>query len=340
MTNPRKKLDRIVAALQDFPAGKIRLFFVTRHVKPGITRTKRMLAKYVFRTLKVDLSAPLQSYFGDLIAGPIRRTLSDENVELVEYSVIDDDTDGKIYTYALNEATAFSDVVTRQLKKGVDVENVQCLNIIKPFLWAYCVRADLPAHKEPIFFFRRFTQGKVVTDGKKGLEKIVAAFDTDDAKLDIVKGETLNLDDKLDCVFFEGTFYVLRKTAFELMVGLEEEFRSNAESVVETVAKADVVDDIERLSELVLDDPVLLRKIAHISRVGGHRNLTAKRIRKMKEIASRFKENLKVINGKLIVEDRKDATLILKMLGQYYVECMQTGEPFGSHAKKRLTATR
>jgi len=39
----------------------------------------------------------------------------------------------------------------------------------------------------------------------------------------LLKGETVNLDKQIDCIYYDETFYVIKKGYFEQIVGLQEE---------------------------------------------------------------------------------------------------------------------
>jgi hypothetical protein len=250
---------------------------------------------------------------------------------------MDEDTDNKIYTYALNNAMAFSDVINHQLTAGVDIPFVTSLKDIKQDLWAYCMGITLPGSNKPLYSFRKITKGKVATDEKTGVEKFMCRFDTKDSKLAIVRGETINFDYKFDCLYANDKFYVLSKRAFEELVDLDEDFKENAEGVIASIRKSDVIAGLDYFSEEVFRNPALLKKLANVARRQNHEDLDPSRIKKMKAIAKRLDLNLKFKDGKLLVEDSKDVTLLIRLLDKYYVECMQTGEPYGSHSKVKLS---
>jgi|GEM_PF-2646050 len=335
MPSNKRKLEQVAKALAAVSPNKVRLFFVMRHLKENVPRTSKMLDRHEFRLLRANLIPELQRYFLDLLNTQLTAALAKDGVEFVEYAIIDDTLD-KIYTYPLNNAKSFADVIDNQIKKGVDIPRLQSLAVIKPAIWAYCISVDLPDHKTPLYSFRRITPSKVATDSKDLKERILCHFDTSDARLNIVKGETLAFDDKIDCLCLDDLFYVLRKTAFESLLGMEEEYKENAEEMVGMLKEADIIEGIDALSSEVLETSTYLKRMAHICRNGGCGELTPSRVERMMETAKKLNLPLRIKGGKLLVENKNDVVLVLRMLDKYYLECMQTGEAYGSHAKVRL----
>lgn len=337
MEKELKKLRSLFDALRKEPHLRVRLFLITKHLKDGVPKYKKVLHKYSFKAASIDLNDDLQQYFQRLLINQMEKTLSRDDIEMQEYAVIDEDIESKIYTYALNNALSFADIITNQLTAGVNVPFVASLKDIKSDLWAYCIGFSLPGTNKPMYSFRKITQGKIATDEKSGLEKFLCRFDTKDSKLSIVRGETINFDYKFDCIYFDGKFIVLSKKAFEELVDLDEEFKENAEEVIATIKKYNIVSGLDFFAEEACSNPSTLKKLANIAKKENHMDLDVERLKKMRAIAKRLDLNLKFKDGKLLVEDSKDVTLLIRLLDKYYVECMQTGEPYGSHSKVKLS---
>ncbi|MEI4920684.1 hypothetical protein Q8G81_34560, partial [Klebsiella pneumoniae] len=71
-------------------------------------------------------------------------------------------------------------------------------------------------------------------DSEKNFIKrqIRTLFNTTSKKLTLMKGEAVTLDKQIDCIYWEETFYVLKKVPFEQIVGLQEEYHTRAVEVV------------------------------------------------------------------------------------------------------------
>ena len=122
------------------------------------------------------------------------------------------------------------------------------------------------------------------------------------------------------------------------MVGLVEEFSEAAEGVVKEIEESGLVDG----AGIVLDESKssirTLRKLASLAKSGNHKQFNSERLGRILSISKRLNLSVKVKNGKIVVEDSKDVDLLIKILDKYFVECMQTGDAFGSFAKVKLEA--
>lgn len=109
---------------------------------------------------------------------------------------------------------SFADVVNNQLKSQppriTSLEEI----ILTEELWAYCVGF----HKKDadwIYTFRKILSGKVAIDEKDSTKKsalqkaIRTVFSTKSQKLELIQGETVNLDKQIDCIYYEDTFYIV-----------------------------------------------------------------------------------------------------------------------------------
>jgi hypothetical protein len=158
MKEEMKTLEEFLDGLKSAHSNTIRLYLITRHVKEGVPKSKRMLDKYDFRTSKVDLTQELQDYFKRVQLTQVEKTLAKADLEISEYSVIDDDLENKIYTYALNNALSFAEVVNIHLPSSTKIKSVNSLKGIKDYLWAYCIRTTIGM--SPVYSFRKINKGK------------------------------------------------------------------------------------------------------------------------------------------------------------------------------------
>lgn len=319
----------------------VRLYFITRDVKPGIAKTKKMLDKYQFSSLSIDIDEDLQKHLHKTLLEQIYHKQDINKYELVEYEVIDDDTD-KILTYTLtsNKVLPFASSIKDQLKEGVDIKPVMKLNDIRDKIWAYCI-GILHEDKVPTYSLRKFYSSKIAIDEsvdslKKGLNSILTLFNTTNSKLELFTGETISFDKNIDCLYINDKFYIFSKKNFERIVGLEEEFKESAYKLVNELKTINLIEGLEVLSAEIELNPTLLKKLAKLAQKGDYKNLTTERIKKMQEVAAQYGLTLNVEGNKLKINDNKDIDLIIKMLDDYFLESQQTGLKYGSHAKKQL----
>lgn len=90
---------------------KVSLYFVTRHLKAGMGKRAKVLDKYDFKLTQAPISPDIANYFREILANQIKTHASRDEIELKPYTVVDDDLHHKIYTYALNNAISFSNVM-------------------------------------------------------------------------------------------------------------------------------------------------------------------------------------------------------------------------------------
>jgi len=337
MNEDKEKLQHLLDNILPENSYDTNLYIITRHLKPEVKHYTKVLDKYDFRVNKVDSDEELKSYFIKIIENQLSRALSKEDIEICQYSIIDDDLDNKIYTYALNNALSFADVITNQLSHNTDPRSINSLKEIKDDIWAYCLKIDLG--NSVAFTFRKLSSGKVGTDdnNKSLIDKIRCSFDTNDARLEILKKETISFDDKIDCIYLENKFFVFKKGNFETLIGLEEELKENAEEMIQNLSQKDFIDGLSALTDEIENDKSLLKIFARIARNKKYKELDSTAIPKMQEISSKFKENLKIRDNKIIIEDKKDLRLFSRLLNDYYKKGEITGTYYGTNSGRILT---
>ena len=80
---------------------------------------------------------------------------------------------------------------------------------------------------------------------------IRAKFDTRSQKLEMLHGETINLDKQIDCIFYQEIFYIIRKSNFEQIIGLEEEFKQEALGVAQELERSTMILGIDILKQQI-----------------------------------------------------------------------------------------
>ena len=319
------------------------LYFITRVLKPNTKKTSKVLDKYLFKVYQIDVNDEIRNHLYSLTKDQLK-FLSKHKTELHEYDVITDDTE-QLFTYSMtNKAMSFADVVNNQLKsnppKIKSLENI----ITEEELWAYSV-AFHNKGTDWIYTFRKILSGKVAIDEKEGnkrnaLQKTIRTiFNSKSQKLELIEGETINLDKQVDCIFYEDTFYIAKKTQFEQIVGLEEEFRIQASEVISELLATKMIEGLEILSRQIEINPSIHKKLVRLSKIGNYKDLDEKTIKKMQKVCKQYGDKLKLKDGKLFIEDETDIDLALKMLSDYYKRGEVSGKAYGTFAGKQLTET-
>jgi hypothetical protein len=320
------------------------LYFITRVLKPNTKKTSKVLDKYLFKVYQIDVNDEIRNHLYSLTKDQLE-FLSKHKTELHEYDVITDDAE-HLFTYSMtNKAMSFADVVNNQLKTNPPkIKSLEEI-ISEEELWAYCVGFH---NKETdwIYTFRKILSGKVAIDEKEGNKRnafqktIRTFFNSKSQKLELIKGETVNLDKQVDCIFYEDTFYIAKKTQFEQIVGLEEEFRIQASEVISELLATKMIEGLEILSRQIEINPSIHKKLVRLSKIGNYKDLDEKTIKKMQKVCKQYGDKLKLKDGKLFIEDETDIDLALKMLSDYYKRGEVSGKAYGTFAGKQLMVTK
>ena len=103
--------------LKDDDAAKISLYFITRHLKAGMSRTARVVDKFDFKIIKAPIAPDIAKFFKYTLSNQIISHASKDDIVMKKYTVIDDDIDNKIYAYAMNNAISFSKVINNDINQ-------------------------------------------------------------------------------------------------------------------------------------------------------------------------------------------------------------------------------
>ncbi len=317
-----------------------RLFFITRFLKENIKKSSKVMDKFLFRVYQVDIDDEIRQHLHELSKEQLEYVINKE-FEIIDYDVVSDDTQ-HLFTYSMkNKVMSFSDVVCNQLNGQVPrVTSIESIVNTNEELWAYCVGFNDLENNDWIYTFRKIQAGKVAIDEndnpKNKMRTIRTFFSTESQKLELLKGETINLDKQIDCVYYEEIFYILKKGYFEQIVGLQEEYKEEARKVVEELQKMNVIDGLDFISKQIENKPAIHKKLVRISRIGNYRNVDEKTIKKMQSVCKKFGDKLNVENGRLQIKEDNDVDVILKMLADYYKTGEVSGKAYGTYAGKEL----
>lgn len=100
--------------------------------------------------------------------------------------------------------------------------------------------------------------------------------------------------------------------------------------------ETNMITGLEKIEEEIENNPTIHKKLVRISRIGNYRDITPKIVTKMQKICRKYGDNLKIVDGKLSIEDEKDIDVILKMLADYYKTGDVTGKPYGTFAGRQI----
>lgn len=237
-----------------------KLYIVTRITKPGLTKRSRAKDKFLFKVYQMDCDDEMREGLYNATVSQIESTIN-KDFEMVDYDVLSDETE-HLFTYPIqNKVLSFSDVVTNQLLKACDkVTSIANISSVTEELWAYCLEFYHAEEDKKIFTFRKILPSKVGIDDKaKNFFK--AIFNTKSQQLSLLKEETLNLDQQIDCIYVDETFYVIKKAYFEQIVGLQEEYKEKATEIVNNMIGSGFLVGGEKLHELIEKSRLFIRNL-------------------------------------------------------------------------------
>lgn len=336
-------INDILQKIEENGKENIILYFITRILKPNVKASTKMLDKYNFKVYQIDINEEIREHLYNLSVEQIGSILK-YKTELHEYDVITDDSE-QLFTYQMtNKAMSFADVINNQLVNNPPkIKSLEEI-IINEELWAYCV-GFFNENEEWVYTFRKILSSKVAVDEKSGNKKnalqksIRTLFNSKSQKLELIEGETVNLDKQIDCIYYEDTFFVAKKTQFEQIIGLEEEYRVQANAVITQLEQTNMFIGTDLLQNSSDKNPSLHKKLVRLSKIGNYQTLDKKTVTKMQKICKKYGEKLKLKDGKIHIEDEDDITLTLKVLADYYKVGEVSGKPYGTFAGKALTTT-
>lgn len=336
-------LQELFNDIKDSDEKNLCLFFINRTLKPNVRSRDRILEKYDYKVFQVSIDDEIRNYLHTLSLSQIEYAIK-KQFEVVEYDIISDSTD-QLYTYQMmNKTMSFISVVNDQLPDKASIPQLQNLSelIEMGSLWAYCVGylPDIERSDDWIYTFRKIANTKLVVDEKDADNKTIkqkfiqAVFNNKSNKLQFLHGETITLDKQIDCIYKIDTFYILKKKEFERMVGLEEDFKKQAEETVDKIAETGMFIGLDHLKKEIEESPSIHKKLIKIQKLETYQGLKSTDIKRMEKTARLFGTKLKTENGKIVIEDKADIELAIKLLCEYYKEGMVSKKKFGTYSGK------
>lgn len=335
-------LQEVLDKLESFNEKNTLLYFITRKKKEGVKSSSKMLDKFDFKVYQIDIDKEVREHLHSTVVNQFNYFIKRKD-EVLDYDVVLDDTH-TLLTYNLeNKVMSFKDVITNQISDNPP--KIKSLDEIfqDEELWSYAVGL-YNKEDEWIYTFKKVMNGKVAVSQENGNKhnalkrSIRTVFNSKSAKLELIEGETIFLDKQVDCFYYNNIFYIFRKTKFEQIVGLVEEYKEQSKSVVAELQATKMISGLEHISKQIEDKPVIHKKLVRIQRIGNYRELSKKVLKKMEKVCSKYGDKLKIKDGKIHIEDESDIDLALKMLSDYYKTGEVSGKAYGTYAGKQLTA--
>lgn len=325
-----RKLEEILENVQNVKDKKARLYFITRKTRKGMTKTPKVAEKYEYKVWSIDTDSEIQTELYKVLAVKVSNIANKDKFTVSDYTLIGDDEAKKILTYAKKEKlSSFIKIVDVDLKNASSLDNVTNLLDIADDIWAYII--ELSSGKKNICALRKMAPSKVMV-GKRGL---MTKFLPKDKSLKISKEQNITFDKNIDVIYYDNVFYVVSKDNFEEIVGLQEEYRTEAKSVAEKIMQNPMISVGYDISAGIENKNRFIRKLTKVK--DEIDKLDKARINKMEEVARKFGQKLNLDkSGKIRIDNDEELDIMIKLLDDYFLESYQTGKKYGASVKKEM----
>ena len=315
-----------------------RIFLITRKEQAGVRARDRMIERYDFFAHKVHARNEVTSRLAGVVKHQLESIACKDDYQLQPYDVISDDLDNTLYTYALNNALAFTDVITNQLLRE-NCPLISSLSEVEKTLWAYSI--EFQCGERLIYTFRKLSKSKVVVSRENSIRgKFDAFFDIDAEELISSNVDSISFDDWIDCLFLDNEFLVLRKKAFESMAVLGQEFQEVANNVADVLEQTGLIEGLDVFRDYVSSHKLAAKQLASIAGKGFHERFDGHEMRDMRDVLRRFEgRDLKTTEdgSKLLIENPQDINDIIRLLNDYYKQGVLTGSYYGTSSGQQIT---
>lgn len=336
------KLDEVLNRIKETKEEDVKLHFVTRILKDGVGKRDKTLNKYAFKVYQVDVDDEIRKHLYELSLNELEKTLK-KDYSLIDYDPISDDVTN-LFSYKLKAETSSFDVVVNQLGKQLPkVQSIDGIVSGNEELWAYCIGFLDVDDSSWIYTFRKIMTSRVAIDERNDSDKSVifrqirTIFNSTSKKLTLMKGEAITLDKQIDCVYWDDTFYVLRKFQFEQIVGLQEEYYTKARSVVSDMKETDLIDGLENIEEELKSNTILHKKLVKLQQLGGLNGLDENRIKRMVKVCMQYGDSITIgDNGHIVIKNRQDFETVVRAMCDYYKKGEVSGKSYGTYSGREI----
>lgn len=314
---------------------QVRLYLITREVRPDIPRSRRDIYKYAYKTHRLQLNPEVQEYVLSRYDQQLARL---REVDLEPYHVIDTDEPRVVLFDVTGKEFSFMEVLRHQILQGNDVPAVLDINALEGDPWAYIFA--LPGEDGRILYtLNKISKGKIAVDERDYAgwsKRFHLKFNTRERRLEFLDSPTLSLEAQASAYYFDERFYIINKAQFEQIVGIEEEFESAAISALERVSGSGLVEGLDLAQEEITKSKRLLKRLAHLMVYDDLTDVTPARLEKMKEVAGYHQLEFNIVDDRVRIENKKDLDVFVRLLEDYYLKSPQTGHDYGSRVKRRI----
>lgn len=335
----KEKLQLLASYVENSQQNDLQMYFITRQEKVGLKAKRKALEKYDYTPFRVDINDEIRQFLYNVVQQQVNKTIKDD-WDITPYGVFTDDSE-QVYTYStVQKIQSFVKIIETLSHKAAIITMQNFTELLDSgMMWAYCIELAYKNENDELkylYVFRKISSAQIVTEEqKKGIQVI---FSTKSNKLEFLKGSTIKLDRQIDCAYMDDTFYILQKKQFETLVGLCEDFKEEAISTYNELQETDMFRGLELLSQVIEENTAIHKKLVQLKRLGNYSNITASMITKMKKAAKAEHYTMHIDkDGKIILNDKEDVKMIIKLLCDYYKQGVVTGKQYGTYAGKEFS---
>lgn len=275
-----------------------------------------------YSVLRVNTDKKLQNR----LRGYLKQQLQSKYLHLTEYAENNADGDDVLFTIA-EDKTDFSKV-EEAISNGFNNKHAtqydELLNS-----WAYVVLIE--KGNDRIFAWKKISS---LTQPKK-VKARQATFFFDQKLVDIEDKDVFMIAPSFDFFVHEGNILIANKKEFEISMNFREGMKDKAAEVIKDFTDSKIFKNVSIIEKHVGDNLHRLRKMASILKSGYYKQ--DEYIRKMIEVSKREGWELKVEDGKVIVEE-ETIDLLLKLLNNERLHSLINGEVFDAAVKTQVNS--
>lgn len=282
-----------------------------------LVKRKAVQREAHYSVLRVDIDTKLQKRF----KGYLKLQLQGKDFHVAEYDFNNADGDDTLFTIAA-DATDFPKV---ESIIGADFDNHRATEYAELLnSWAYVVLFE--NEKDRLYAWRKIssmTQPKKVVTQK-------ATFFHDHKLVDVDDQQVFLIDPRFDFFVHDAVVFIANKREFESSMNFRQGMKDNADGVFADFANLKFVDNVDLIRAFVGDNLHHLRKISSIRKSSYYKQ--ADYLDRMIKVSTEEGWNLKIVDGKIIVEE-ETVELLLKLLNNDRLRSPINNELFDSAAK-------
>lgn len=304
-TKTEKQLKEIKA--EDFGEWSISFWLIKKKATKAIS----------YSTLRVGMDVKLQNRFKRYL----KQQLQGKDLHLEEYDYNNADGDDALFT--IDADTIDFNRVAVEIGKGFGNPKVSNhAELLRS--WAYVILFE--KNDKKLYAWKKVNAD---TQPKKASAKELTFF-LNKKLVDLDDKEVFMIYPRYDFFVYQGTTFIANKRQFESSMNFREGMKAKAIEVIQDFVDSGNFQNTERITKYIGENLHHLRKMASILKAGYYKQPDY--IQKMIEVSKEEGWELKVENGKIVVEE-ETIELLLKLLNNDRLRSPINGEIFDAAAK-------